>query len=101
MPYESNPIWAFAALILAACAGPPGPAGANGTNGTDGKDAHAGAVRLLDERIRGWTDTARSRINALIAEKGRAGAAYDPKNRPVAAFDWDNTVFKNDMGDAT
>ena len=98
MPYESNPIWTFAALILAACAGPPGPAGANGI---DGKDARTSAVRLLDERIRGWTETARSRLNGLIAEKGRASADYDPKNRPVAAFDWDNTVFKNDMGDAT
>lgn len=57
--------------------------------------------RLLDERVRGWTGEARARINAMILARGTASADYDTKKRPVAAFDWDNTVFKNDMGDAT
>lgn len=59
------------------------------------------SARLLDERIRGWTDDARARINEMIRERGKTGAGYDSRNRPVAAFDWDNTIFKNDMGDAT
>ena len=75
----------IAAVIMA------GPAGSAATK----------SPRLLDERVRGWTDDARARINEMILVKGIAGAQYDSRNRPVAAFDWDNTIFKNDMGDAT
>jgi hypothetical protein len=57
--------------------------------------------RLLDEGIRGWTPEARAKINALLMAKGSENPAYDPARRPVAAFDWDNTIYKNDIGDAT
>lgn len=61
----------------------------------------AGGPRLLDEKLRGWTDEARRRINEFVRRRGRTSASFDSRRRPVAVFDWDNTVFKNDMGDAT
>lgn len=118
----------LAAVLLAACGGATGPAGAQGqtgatgpagTAGKDGKDGKdgqngqdgqpgpqgpAGPVkppRLLDDRITGWRQPVRDAINQLIVAKGIASATWDPKNRPVAAFDWDNTMMKNDAGDAT
>ncbi|MBE7479046.1 MAG: haloacid dehalogenase-like hydrolase [Polyangiaceae bacterium] len=37
----------------------------------------------------------------MIVKHGIASPAFDPAKRPVAVFDWDNTVVKNDIGDAT
>ena len=34
-------------------------------------------------------------------QTGYESATFDPAERPVAIFDWDNTVVKNDIGDAT
>ncbi|HEX7602701.1 MAG TPA: hypothetical protein VF316_13885, partial [Polyangiaceae bacterium] len=48
-----------------------------------------------------WTPANRTRLNKLITDKGNTNSTFDPKNRPVAVFDWDNTVLKNDIGDAT
>jgi phosphoserine phosphatase len=39
--------------------------------------------------LTGWLDSA-----------GCASASYDPAHPPVALFDWDNTISKNDFGDA-
>jgi hypothetical protein len=121
----------LAAALLAGCGGSTGPAGAAGQTGAtgpagaagkDGKDGQAGQngqngqngqtgpqgpagpvkpPRLLDDRIPGWRQVVRDAINQLIVDKGIASATWDPKNRPVAAFDWDNTMMKNDAGDAT
>ncbi|MGK5642681.1 haloacid dehalogenase-like hydrolase [Streptomyces sp. URMC 126] len=52
----------------------------------------------LDKNI-AWFGTNRAKLQRMIDERGtcsgRTGA------RPVAAFDWDNTVVKNDITDAT
>ncbi|HVK23966.1 MAG TPA: haloacid dehalogenase-like hydrolase [Actinokineospora sp.] len=45
-----------------------------------------------------WHGENRQRLDALLAEYGRCGAHG---RRPVAVFDWDNTVVRNDVGDAT
>jgi phosphoglycolate phosphatase-like HAD superfamily hydrolase len=37
----------------------------------------------------------------MVQTLGIASPTFDPKNRPVAVFDWDNTIVKNDLGDAT
>ncbi|WP_329122622.1 haloacid dehalogenase-like hydrolase [Streptomyces sp. NBC_01353] len=45
----------------------------------------------------GWYGDNRARLQELVdAHCGDRGA-----DRPVAVFDWDNTVIKNDVGDAT
>ncbi len=49
----------------------------------------------------GWHGDNHEKIRAMIGLHGRVGAQYSPKAKPVAVFDWDNTVIKNDVGDAT
>lgn len=80
--------------------GAAGTAGATGPAGT-AADAGGKPVRLLDERIGGWKAASRSRINKLLADRGVASPTFDASKRPVATFDWDNTIVKNDIGDAT
>lgn len=54
----------------------------------------------LDPQL-SWYGDNRARLDALLKESGRCGASYDAAQKPVAIFDWDNTVVKNDVGDAT
>ena len=87
-----------------ACSGPQGAEGAEGPagpQGTPGRDGVPVPVRLLDDKVGRWLPENRTRINAMISTLGIASPTFDPKNRPVAVFDWDNTVVKNDLGDAT
>ncbi|MFE5660273.1 HAD family hydrolase [Streptomyces sp. NPDC056517] len=44
----------------------------------------------------GWYGDNKARVDALVADHCR-----DKGRKPVAVFDWDNTVIKNDVGDAT
>lgn len=84
-----------------ACSGPQGPDGAAGPQGEPGRDGVPTPVRLLDDKVGRWLPENRTRINGMISSLGIASPTFDPKNRPVAVFDWDNTVVKNDLGDAT
>jgi hypothetical protein len=56
--------------------------------------------RKLDPNL-SWHGNNRDRLDAMLFEHGAASASYDAARKPVAAFDWDNTVIKNDIGDAT
>lgn len=47
-----------------------------------------------------WAGTNRADLNTWIASKGCNSPGYDKDKKPVALFDWDNTVSKNDFGDA-
>ena len=78
--------------------GPTGATGATGPSGANGTDA---GVRLLDARSGLWLPANRTRLNEFIRAYGRGSAGWKGDARPVAAFDWDNTVVKNDLGDAT
>ncbi|WP_434588121.1 haloacid dehalogenase-like hydrolase [Streptomyces sp. A5-4] len=49
----------------------------------------------------GWYGANRASIQQLIDTYGRCGRAAEDRRPPVAVFDWDNTVIKNDVGDAT
>jgi phosphoserine phosphatase len=82
-------------------AGPAGAAGAAGTAGVQGNPGPFKPIRLLDERIDGWKPANRARLNKLLTDRGIASPTFDPAKRPVATFDWDNTIVKNDIGDAT
>jgi phosphoglycolate phosphatase-like HAD superfamily hydrolase len=57
--------------------------------------------RLLDPTLPGWLPENRARLDALLRSRGVTSPGYDPAHRPVATFDWDNTMMKNDIGDAT
>ncbi|MFC7310622.1 haloacid dehalogenase-like hydrolase [Streptomyces monticola] len=47
-----------------------------------------------------WYGANRAKLQRTIDERGRCGDPH-PDRKPVAAFDWDNTVVKNDVTDAT
>lgn len=48
-----------------------------------------------------WFEGNKERLDQLIIEYGLASPDFDPTRRPLAIFDWDNTVTKNDIGAAT
>ncbi|WKU44051.1 haloacid dehalogenase-like hydrolase [Streptomyces sp. VNUA116] len=52
----------------------------------------------LDKKLP-WAGDNRARLQKMIDERGTCSGKGGP--RPVAAFDWDNTVVKNDITDAT
>ena len=47
-----------------------------------------------------WYGTNREDLTAWLATRGCTSAGYNAAQKPVALFDWDNTVGKNDFGDA-
>ena len=63
-------------------------------------DMAAPARRTLDKGLK-WRGDNQARLDAMLAAQGSASAGYDPARRPLAIFDWDNTVIKNDAGDST
>lgn len=48
-----------------------------------------------------WSGENRQRLDELIARHGKASPGYRAARPPVATFDWDNTLMRNDIGDAT
>ncbi|MET9324502.1 haloacid dehalogenase-like hydrolase [Streptomyces sp. NPDC003038] len=49
----------------------------------------------------GWYGDNQGRLQQLIDDYGTCGPDRHRRPKPVAVFDWDNTVVKNDVGDAT
>ncbi|WP_409237256.1 haloacid dehalogenase-like hydrolase [Streptomyces sp. PA5.6] len=50
----------------------------------------------------GWYGKNRARLQRMIDTYGQCGPQrHKGGAKPVATFDWDNTVIKNDIGDAT
>lgn len=75
----------------------------SGCGGGDEPDTatHADSCRTLADDP-GWYGDNRDRINKLIGELGTCGANGSVTDgAPLALFDWDNTMVKNDIGDAT
>ncbi|WP_328757135.1 haloacid dehalogenase-like hydrolase [Streptomyces sp. NBC_00271] len=48
-----------------------------------------------------WYGDNRAHLQQVIDERGTCAGPNPSAGRPVAAFDWDNTVTKNDVTDAT
>ncbi|MGK3982082.1 haloacid dehalogenase-like hydrolase [Sorangium sp. So ce136] len=71
-------------------------AGSGGSGGSGGGEG----LPDLDPTLE-WYGDNRQRLDAMIDEHGASSPGYDADRRPVAVFDWDNTVIKNDVGDAT
>ncbi|MFI8518117.1 HAD family hydrolase [Streptomyces sp. NPDC085481] len=76
---------AAAALVLAATGLLPAEAAGAGP-------AECPVLTVSD----GWYGDNKARIERLMADH-----CQDRGRKPVAVFDWDNTVIKNDVGDAT
>lgn len=49
----------------------------------------------------GWYGDNQARLQQLIDRHGNCNPHRPGRTKPVAVFDWDNTVVKNDVGDAT
>ncbi|TNC12850.1 haloacid dehalogenase-like hydrolase [Methylobacterium terricola] len=47
-----------------------------------------------------WAPRNHAVMTRLIAEHGNTSPTYDPKKRPYAVFDWDNTSIMNDCEEA-
>ena len=87
---------------------PPAEAGEDGSDGIDGIDGidgvdglPAGPPSLIKASTDSWASDNRDRLNEMVTELGIASDGFDPERPPVAVFDWDNTVIKNDIADAT
>lgn len=57
-------------------------------------------VRVLNAGLE-WDGDNRQRLDEFIRAQGWNAEPYDASSPPVAVFDWDNTVIKNDIGDGT
>ncbi|OMC00107.1 hypothetical protein A5733_00375 [Mycobacterium sp. NS-7484] len=72
-----------------------------GEDSGESSAAEAPGCRTLVDNP-GWYGDNRDRINAMLAELGTCGVDGSVADgAPLALFDWDNTVVKNDIGDAT
>lgn len=60
-----------------------------------------GARCATPEVAGGWYGDNRERLQRLIDRYARCAPHRPARTKPVAVFDWDNTVVKNDVGDAT
>ncbi|MBA3542625.1 MAG: haloacid dehalogenase-like hydrolase [Deltaproteobacteria bacterium] len=47
-----------------------------------------------------WHGTNQATLTTWIDSLGCTSADFRPNQRPLAVFDWDNTIVKNDVGDA-
>ncbi|MGE7390119.1 haloacid dehalogenase-like hydrolase [Streptomyces sp. NPDC004126] len=70
--------------------------------------AAAGPARAADrpacttpKLAAGWYGDNQARLQQLIDRYGHCDPYRPGRAKPVAVFDWDNTVVKNDVGDAT
>lgn len=54
--------------------------------------------RHLNPSLSWWGDN-RKRLDAFMDAYGKGSPSYDASKKPIALFDWDNTIIKNDVGD--
>lgn len=63
--------------------------------------ARPGAHCTTPKLAAGWYGDNQARLQQLIDRYGSCNPYRPTREKPVAVFDWDNTVVKNDVGDAT
>ncbi|MEU7488565.1 HAD family hydrolase [Streptomyces sp. NPDC042319] len=105
IPTVVSVVSAVSALVMAAgtlAAGTPAVARPAGTvtAGTGASDTAGprGRCPQLSRHLT-WHGDNRAKLQKMIDERGACSGHHGP--RPVAAFDWDNTIVKNDITDAT
>lgn len=60
----------------------------------------AATARHLDPQY-AWHGENRALLDAMLDAEGRGSPTYDRANKPLATFDFDNTLVRNDVGFAT
>ncbi|MCY0959458.1 haloacid dehalogenase-like hydrolase [Streptomyces sp. H27-H5] len=63
--------------------------------------AHPGGHCTTPTLEAGWYGDNQARLQRLLDTYGTCHPYRPNRDKPVAVFDWDNTVVKNDVGDAT
>ncbi|WP_260425127.1 haloacid dehalogenase-like hydrolase [Arachnia propionica] len=98
------------AVLLAGCGGggnqadpAPTSAATAGSTTTAATTSTTGAGDCPDLAVDpGWYGDNHQRLSEMLTRLGTCGGAGDvASGAPLALFDWDNTVVKNDIGDAT
>ncbi|MEU8464976.1 haloacid dehalogenase-like hydrolase [Streptomyces sp. NPDC029003] len=87
----------FQAVAAAAMAAAALVATAPAAQATGRPGAHCTTPKLAA----GWYGDNQARLQQLIDQYGGCNPYRPNRAKPVAVFDWDNTVVKNDVGDAT
>ncbi len=67
------------------------------------QQAHDGHERCVPSSLRtdiAWYGSNRETLTGWLDSAGCASPGYRENRKPVALFDWDNTIIKNDVGDA-
>lgn len=104
----------FASAALAACSGPAAPSGESAAPSEPEVSTSATTAAATSEDTAssegdcdplpandGWYGDNHAKLTAMIEKVGKCGGEGDvKKGAPLALFDWDNTVVKNDIGDA-
>ncbi|MFE2528669.1 haloacid dehalogenase-like hydrolase [Streptomyces sp. NPDC059382] len=85
-----------AALAAAAMA-----AGSLAATAPAAQAAHPGGHCTTPTLEAGWYGDNQARLQRLLDTYGTCAPYRPNRDKPVAVFDWDNTVVKNDVGDAT
>jgi haloacid dehalogenase-like hydrolase len=75
-------------------------ASSSASSGTGGSGGAMAAAPDLDPKLT-WYGENRAALDKMIDDHGVNSMGYDAAKKPVAVFDWDNTVIKNDVGDLT
>lgn len=83
-------------LIFVHCGGSSSDDNPSGETGGGAPDSS-----FNEDEDPAWYGDNAARLAQFIDEKGNDGDDYQSYNPPYAVFDWDNTVIKNDVGDAT
>jgi haloacid dehalogenase-like hydrolase len=84
-------LW-FALLFVAGC----GDDAMQGSDAAVSSDCHPSGLHTDLP----WFGNNRADLTSWIDSQGCASAGYSAAKHPVALFDWDNTLSKNDFGDA-
>ncbi|MFF3764659.1 haloacid dehalogenase-like hydrolase [Streptomyces sp. NPDC001922] len=93
-----RPVTTGLALALAATVGTPWTAAAH--DASSPRTSRAECPQLRKDLP--WYGGNRAKLQRMIDERGSCSAkSRSGAGKPVAAFDWDNTVVKNDISDAT
>lgn len=70
----------------------------------DGNDSTADMARpacVTLDAAQTWYGSNRDKLDQMMQSYGQCSSGYSATRKPVAVFDWDNTVVKNDVGDGT
>lgn len=87
-------------LLAALCLGAACSEDSNGAADMATTNPDQGSLRKLDPSL-SWYGDNRAKLDEFISRTGKQSPSYNPQRPPVAAFDLDNTILKNDAGDAT